>query len=290
MDVELRHLRALVTIADEGTVTAAAARLHLTQPALSRTLARLEHHVGVTLVDRSSRRLALTPAGRTLYEHGRAILAHVDAALADTAAVSRPLRLGYSCAVLGRSTVPLVRSWRRDHPHVPLELRRRDEGTAGLATGETDAAVIRADPGDPRLRVIPLYTEDRFAALPDNHPLAARPEVTLAELSGETLTLWREDSTSGPALWGRERRPATGTAVQDVDEWLNVIAVGDSIGVAAAGTAESHAHPGVRFVRISDAEPAVVYLAHPTQPTHPSTHDLVLAVKELVSADVTPVA
>ena len=64
MDVELRHLRALVTIAAEGTVTAAAVRLRITQPALSRTLHQLEQRVGAVLVDRSTRHLALTPTGR----------------------------------------------------------------------------------------------------------------------------------------------------------------------------------------------------------------------------------
>ncbi|MFI1968323.1 LysR family transcriptional regulator [Streptomyces cinnamoneus] len=287
MDVELRHLKALVAIADEGTVTAAAARLHLTQPALSRTLAQLEQRTGVRLVDRgptgASRRTALTSAGRTLYDHARAILARVDAALADAAAVSRPLRLGYNCALLGRSTTPLLRSWQREHPHVPLELRRRDESTAGLATGDVDVAVVRADPGDPRLRAEALYREDRFAALPDDHPLAGRREIGLAELAGETLVTWREVSTSGPELWRPEERPASGTEVHDVDEWLNAVAVGGTVGIAAEGTVECRTHPGVRYVRVSDAPAATVYLLRPVHPTHPGTEEFVAAVRTLVS-------
>ena len=65
-DFELRHLRTMAAIAEEGTITGAAARLRITQPALSRTLRQLEQRVGTSLIDRSTRHLELTPAGRTL--------------------------------------------------------------------------------------------------------------------------------------------------------------------------------------------------------------------------------
>ncbi|WP_367129473.1 MULTISPECIES: LysR family transcriptional regulator [Streptomyces] len=286
MDVELRHLKALAAIAEAGTVTAAAARLHVTQPALSRTLAQLEARVGVRLVDRSSRHLDLTPAGATLLGHGRAILAHLDAALADTRALSRPLRLGYTCAVLGQQTVPLLRSWRRSHPHVPLEVVRQDNHTAGLATGDTDVAVLRTRPRDPRIRTEALYTEDRIAALPDDHPLAGRARVRLAELAEDPrlpLAVWPETGTGSPDLWPPAQRPSRTVEVHNVDEWLNVIATGDAFGIAAAGTGESHGHPGVRFVPVEDAPAATVYLAGPAHPTHPRTEEFMAAVREAVS-------
>lgn len=286
MDVELRHLKALAAIAEAGTVTAAAARLHMTQPALSRTLAQLETRVGVRLVDRSSRHLALTPAGTTFLGHGQAILAHLDAALADARAVSRPLRLGYTCAVLGQQTVPLLRSWRRAHPHAPLEVVRQDNRTAGLATGDTDVAVLRTVPDDPRIRTEALYTEDRVAALPDDHPLADRDRVRLADLTAGPdlpLALWPDTGTASVDLWPPARRPARTVDVRNVDEWLNLIATGGAFGVGAAGTAESHGHPGVRFVPVADAPAATVYLARPVHPTHPHTDAFLAAVRDVVS-------
>nr|AIT38308.1 hypothetical protein [Streptomyces toxytricini] len=284
--MELRHLRALDAVAAAGTVTAAAARLHITQPALSRTLAQLEARVGVRLVDRSSRRPALTAAGTTLLGHARAILAHLDAALADTREVSRPLRLGYTCAVLGQQTVPLLRSWRRTHPHVPLEVVRHDSSTAGLATGDADLAVLRTVPADRRIRTEALYTEGRVAALPDDDPLAGRDQVLLAELTAGRdlpLALWPETGTASPELWPAGRRPARTVEVRNVDEWLNLIAIGGAFGVGAAGTAESHGHPGVRFVPVADAPAATVYLARPAHPTHPRTDDFRAAVRDVVS-------
>ncbi|MFF9074232.1 LysR family transcriptional regulator [Streptomyces sp. NPDC014735] len=285
-NVELRHLRALDAVAAAGTITAAATRLHMTQPALSRTLAQLEARVGVRLVDRSSRHLALTSAGTTLLGHGRAILAHLDAALAETRAVPRPLRIGYTCAVLGRQTVPLLRSWRRAHPHIPLDVVRRDNSTAGLATGDTDVAILRTVPAEPRIRTEALYTEDRVAAVPDDHPLGDRDQVLLAELTARPdlpLALWPDTGTASPDLWPPQHRPARTVEVGNVDEWLNLIAAGGAFGLGAAGTAESHGHPGIRFIPVSDAPAATVYLARPVHPTHPLTEDFLAAVRDVVS-------
>lgn len=288
MDVELRHLKALAAIADAGTVTAAAARLHMTQPALSRTLAQLEAHVGVRLVDRSSRHLDLTPAGQTFLGHGRAILAHLDAALADTRAVDRPLRLGYTCAVLGKQSVPLLRTWRRKHPGVPVDVVRQDNSTAGLATGDTDVAVLRVRPADPRIRAEALYTEDQIAAVPDDHPVAGRARVRLAELTaaapGLPLALWPEIGTASLDMWPPAQRPARTVEVRGVDEWLNLIASGGAFGVGSAGTAESYGHPGVRFVPLADAPAATVYAARPAHPTHPRTEEFLAEVRRTVSA------
>ncbi|MFI0943771.1 LysR family transcriptional regulator [Streptomyces sp. NPDC021020] len=287
MDVEVRHLKALAAIADAGTVTAAAARLHMTQPALSRTLAQLEARVGVRLVDRSSRHLDLTPAGATLLGHGRAILAHLDAAIADTQAVDRPLRLGYTCAVLGRQSVPLLRGWRRKHPDVPVDVVRQDNSTAGLATGDTDVAVLRVLPVDPRIHAEALYTEDQLAAVPDDHPLAGRVRVRLAELTAAPslpLALWPDVGTASLDLWPPAQRPDRIVEVRNVDEWLNLIASGGAFGVGTAGTAESHGHPGVRFVPLADAPAATVYAARPAHPTHPRTEEFLAEVRSTVSA------
>ncbi|MEU3778601.1 LysR family transcriptional regulator, partial [Streptomyces sp. NPDC032472] len=90
MNVELRHLRALAAIGDEGTITGAAAVLRVSQPALSRTLDQLEQRLGTTLVERTTRRLALTPEGRRLWEHAHRILTQLDDALAEAAAGPHP--------------------------------------------------------------------------------------------------------------------------------------------------------------------------------------------------------
>ena len=94
MRIELRHLRCFLAIAEESSVTRAAARLHLTQPAVSRSLAALEKHLGTRLVDRSTHHLALTAEGEAFRTKAAAAVAAFDEAL-DAGRLGRwPLRLG----------------------------------------------------------------------------------------------------------------------------------------------------------------------------------------------------
>ncbi|WP_432586104.1 LysR family transcriptional regulator [Streptomyces sp. HD1123-B1] len=272
MNVELRHLRALAAIGDEGTITGAASVLHISQPALSRTLDQLESRTGTRLVERTTRRLSLTDAGRRLWEHSHRILNQLDEALTEaTTAGPRPLRIGFAWAALGRHTVPLLRTWREDHPGVPVRVHRRDDPEAALRRGELDAAFLRTPPPDDAgLTALALYTERRFAAVPDGGPLARRSALRLADLAGEQVVLCATAATSGAGLWPEGSRPHT-FEVANVDEWLTVIATGEAVGVTAEGTEHSHPHPGIRYLPLEDAAPVTVHLVTPRIPTHPAT-------------------
>ncbi|TPQ22514.1 LysR family transcriptional regulator [Streptomyces sporangiiformans] len=270
MNVELRHLRALAAIGDEGTITGAAAVLHISQPALSRTLEQLESRVGVRLVERTTRALALTEAGQRLYERAHLILHQLDDALAEVAAGVRPLRIGFAWAALGDRTVPLLRTWREEHPGTPLRVHRGDDPEAALRRGEIDAALLRTMPAPGAgLEVWPLYRERRLAAVPEDDPLARRPAVRLADLADRSVVLCATAATTA-GLWHEGRRPRT-FEVANVDEWLTVIATGEAVGVTAEATEHSHPHPGVRYLPLSDAPPVTVRLVWPRTPAHPAT-------------------
>ncbi|MEU7553676.1 LysR family transcriptional regulator [Streptomyces sp. NPDC044571] len=272
MNVELRHLRALAAIGDEGTITGAADVLRLSQPALSRTLDQLERRLGTTLVERTTRRLALTPEGRRLWEHAHRILSQVDQALAEAATGPRPLRIGFAWAALGPYTVGLLREWRRERPDVPVEVHRLDDPGAALRRGKIDAAFLRTLPesGDLPLSVLPLYREPRIAALCEDDPLAAREEVAPADLADRTVVLCASAATTSTALWPQERRPASLT-VANVEEWLTVIATGEAVGVTAEATRYSHPYPGVRYLPLTGVPPVTVHFLSPRAPTHPQT-------------------
>lgn len=271
MNVELRHLRALAAIGDEGTITGAAAVLHISQPALSRTLEQLESRVGVRLVDRTTRALALTEAGQRLYERAHLILHQLDDALTEAAAGVRPLRIGFAWAALGDRTVPLLRTWREEHPDTPVRVHRSDDPEAALRRGEIDAALLRTAPAPGAgLEVRPLYREGRLAAVPEDDPLARRPAVRLTDLADRSVVLCATAATTA-GLWPDGRRPRT-FEVANVDEWLTVIATGDAVGVTTEATEHSHPHPDVRYLPLSDAPPVTVRLAWPRTPTHPATH------------------
>ncbi|MGW1751330.1 LysR family transcriptional regulator [Streptomyces sp. NPDC002092] len=268
MNVELRHLRALTAIGDEGTITGAAAVLHISQPALSRTLEQLESRVGVRLAERTTRTLALTDAGQKLYERAHLILRQLDDALTEAAAGVRPLRIGFAWAALGDLTVPLLRTWREAHPGTPVQVYRRDDPEVALRRGEIDAALVRTAPGA-GLEVRSLYRERRMAAVPDSDPLATRPSVRLTDLAERPVVLCATAATTAE-LWPEGRRPRT-FEVANVDEWLTVIATGEAVGVTAEATRQSHPHPGVRYLPLTDVPPVTVRMAWPHTPTHPAT-------------------
>ncbi|MFB7429141.1 LysR family transcriptional regulator [Streptomyces hydrogenans] len=278
MNVDVRHLRALAAIGDEGTVTGAARALHITQPALSRTLEQLESRLGVRLVERTTRRLELTDAGLRLWEHAHRILRQLDDALAEAAAPAgspRPLRLAFAWAALGRHTVPLLRTWREQHPQVRVEIRRLDDPEAALRRGRADLAFLRVRPQEnTSVTLAELASEQRLAALPEHHPLAGRSQLTLADLADQVVALCSTAATTGVELWPEGRRPVT-IDVPGVDEWLTTIATGEAVGVTAEGTSHHHPHPGVRYVPLVDAAPVPVYLAWPPAPAHPATADFV---------------
>ncbi|MGW8766247.1 LysR family transcriptional regulator [Streptomyces sp. NPDC055815] len=283
MSIELRHLRCFLAIAEESSLTRAAARLHLTQPAVSRTLAALEHHLGARLVDRSTHHLALTAEGRAFQDRAAAALAAFDAAVDPARLRHRPLRLGHAWSAFGPYTTPLLRRWQRAHPETPLELLRIDDRTAGLARGEVDAALLRGAVEAPGLVTAELTTESRVAAFPADHPLADRPRLTLGDLTGETVVLNTVSGTTTLSLWPATARPAATLTVANTDDWLTAIAAGRGIGVSSASTAALHPHPGVAYRPLPDAPPLPVVLAWRDAFPHPATQALVAMAREIVS-------
>src|SRR5205814_2193429 len=110
MTMELRHLHCFLAIAEEGTLTRAATRLHLTQPVVSRTLRQLEDHLRVRLVDRSTHHLVLTAAGHSFRIRAASAVAAADTAFDPAQLGVWPLRLGHAWSAFGEFTVSLLRS------------------------------------------------------------------------------------------------------------------------------------------------------------------------------------
>lgn len=275
MDLELRHFRCFVAVVDSGSVTAAAARLHLTQPALSRTLRQLEESLGVLLVERTTRTLRPTAEGRVFYEKAVTVLAAVDEAT-DVARLRRwPLRLGYAWAAAGRHTSTILTGWRAAQPDVPLTVRRVDDRTAGLARGVVDVALVRVRLDDPSLHVEVLFEEGRCAALPAEHPLARRDAVALAELADETVAINVTSGSTTLELWPAGHRPAATVDVTNTDEWLTLIGAGQAVGVTTTSISFLCRYPGVAYVPLPDAPRVPVYLAWRHDNRHPYLADFV---------------
>ncbi|WP_375481158.1 LysR family transcriptional regulator [uncultured Jatrophihabitans sp.] len=285
--LELRHLQVLVALTEEGSFTDAAIRLRITQSAVSRTVTALEAVVGERLVERTTRSVALTPAGVRTYRAAVQALAAVDDVLDAARGRVRPLRVGYSWSALGRHTTVVLRRWRAERPDVALEVHRVDERDGGLARGAADVAVVRGEvaAGEGlRVQARTVFAERRMAVLPDGHRLARAASVRLDDLVGDTVLVTSYGTTTLD-LWPPERRPASTLRVDNTDEWLTEIAGGLAIGVTAESTAVQHPHPGVVFVPLADGGEIDVHLVWPSGRAHPAVADFVALVERVVAGD-----
>ncbi|MCX5410887.1 LysR family transcriptional regulator [Streptomyces sp. NBC_00059] len=283
--IEIRHLRAFLAIADEGSVTRAATRLRVTQPVVSRTLAALERALGVRLVDRSTHHLALTPEGIAFRDKATAAVGAFDEALDPGRLRQWPLRLGHAWSAFGPYTTPLLRTWQQRYPSTPLELLRIDDRTAGLTRGEVDAALLRGPVDTPGLATEVLFTEGRVAAVAADGPLAHRASLSLDDLTGDPVVLNTVSGATTLGLWPSHARPAATLTVANTDDWLTAIAAGRGNGVSGASTAGMHPHAGVTYVPLDDAPPLPVLLARRDGPGHPALPRLAALAREIVARE-----
>jgi DNA-binding transcriptional LysR family regulator len=194
--VELRHLRYFCRVADELHFGRAAVRLAVSQPALSVQIKQLEVLVGARLLERHSRHVALTDAGRVLEEAARRILRDVDAALdatrqADTGQVG-VLRVGFGPTLMLSTLAQVVRTYRSRYPGVRVDLRElaTAEQVEALLRGDLDVGFVRGAETDPRLHVELFAKEPLLIALNRDHPHAGSARVPLAALAGEPWVLF----------------------------------------------------------------------------------------------------
>ena len=201
------RLRAFVLVIDLGSISAAATALGYTQSAVSQQLAALERDVGATLLDRSSRPLRATPAGRALRPHAERVLsalASATAAVDDLRSGAERLRLAAFPSALSTFVPRAVRDLRRTRPGIVVRVTQLETGEAieALRAGAADAAVVHHLPGvavpdRAGLEVRYLLDDDLFAVLPVGHRLAHRDEISLADLRAEPFGLPRRDTPAG---------------------------------------------------------------------------------------------
>lgn len=191
--LEVRHLRLVRAIAEEGGPTRAAARLHLTQSAVSHQLAELEARLGVALFARVRRRLELTAAGAKLLEAARTLLAELSRVERDLQrAGERPrelLRIVVECFSSYPFLPTLVAALAREHPHVEVRitLEATREPLAALLRGSIDLALVSSPVRDTGLVATPLFEDQWMVIVAPNHHLAKRAYVSAAQLGEETL-------------------------------------------------------------------------------------------------------
>ncbi|MHA7292043.1 LysR family transcriptional regulator [Arthrobacter sp. MDT3-24] len=261
MEMELRHLRCLVGVAEAGTFTDAAIELGISQAAVSRNIAALERALGVRLMHRTTRSVEFTAAGDRTVRHARRVLSILEAIQQEAADGGGTVRIGYAWSALGRHTTEFQRRWADAFPNTELRLIRTNTPTAGLAEGTSDFAILRRVPDTAAISLVLIGLESRFCAMAADDALAGKRSITLAEAAGKPIALDRRTGSTRLDLWPEGQQPQRTIATDDVDDWLTVIGGGKARGITAESTAHQYRRKGVVYRHVRDAAPVPVYVA-----------------------------
>ncbi|HEX3979038.1 MAG TPA: LysR family transcriptional regulator [Solirubrobacteraceae bacterium] len=274
MAVELRHLRFLVAVSETGSVSGAARRLYMTQPAVTIALRNLERDIGVTLLQRHSRGVDLTPAGLALLAHAQDVIAQVAEATQDARdAAAAPGNTGLTIGLLPAtfSWIPrtIIDAFRARYPQIEVASRELSYigHTKDLSSGRVDVAFLWPPYDEPNLRFEPLSEEPRLLGVAEHHPLGDRDSVALDDIldlpfpgfhpasSGGWFANWFFDDIRGA--------PAATTRDQAATPFEMAFAVQQGRAIAPAAQSFANAFPadGVRWLPITDAPAATLALA-----------------------------
>jgi Transcriptional regulator len=193
--MNLQEIRYLVAVADHRHFGRAAEACNVSQPTLSSQIRKLEEELGVTLLERTNKRVDLTPTGSQILQHARRALFEASQ-MEDLARASRdpligPLKLGV-IPTLAPYLMPLIlKPLRQGYPGLTLELWEDQTRSLidGLRNHRLDAALLATPPESPEITEIALFDEPLLAALPLNHRMAAARKITEESIAKELLVL-----------------------------------------------------------------------------------------------------
>ncbi|MFP5072627.1 LysR family transcriptional regulator [Pseudonocardia nantongensis] len=267
----VRQLRYFIVLAEELNYHRAAARLFISQPALSNAIKQLENQFGVALFERSTREVHLTDIGRSWLPEARNAIDHVDAAVDHLSTLSggrrSRLRLGYLIGTGADMVFELVRGFEAAHPDIAVDPVEYDfaDPTAGLADGRSSIGLIRPPVELPRLRSLVVDSETWVACLWRDHPLAERGEVRIGELlddpivaAPESAGIWRDHWL---AMDARNVPPTVAAVANTYEAEITCVARGLGISFTTASSARLYDRPGVVYVPIVDRPPSRAALA-----------------------------
>lgn len=293
--MDLRQLSYLVAIAEEGNLGRAAARLYVSQPALSSALRKLEAELGVLLFERHSGGVNQTPAGRDVVTEARRTLRQADRVLAvaerHRCQEKAVLRVGFEASGAGELTTRARAEFARRNPGVRVEPKRFDWGqeAAALRDGRVDVAFVWLPTDLTDLHTEVVHTEPRVVGLPAGHPLAGRTGIGILEVKDEPL-LWTERAPREWVDWWAVNPRPDGSAPRwgpkndNVEEMLEQVAEGTAVCFAPANMALYYARPDLSWVPLTDVEPLRVALAWCKGSNSPLVRGFAEVVRELAAA------
>jgi DNA-binding transcriptional LysR family regulator len=252
--MDLRQLEIVKAIAETGSFTAAGARLHVSQSAISRQILLLEDEFHERLFVRLGRRVQITAAGEALLQ-----LAHrVFNDIRDTSAsiTDRQKVLTGTITMVGGMTVclyvfpPLIKEFKKHHPQV--EIKVATGGTMRLMrrvrTGQADLALLTLPADDPALTSVPVLREELMLVMPSNHPLAAKDSVGVEALVGQPFIVFEQGSNTRRTLdefFVREQiKPRIVTESENVEIIKSMVASGLGVAIVPFQSVERETRGG----------------------------------------------
>ena len=276
MDMELRHIRYFLAVAEEMNFTRAAKKVGIGQPPLSQQIRSLEQELGAPLFRRVPRGVELTDSGKVFLPEAQAILAQAERAKKIARRGARgelgSFRLGFtSSAAFTRIVQNTIRVFRDNYPNVQLTLGEEDTTTLleGLSEQTLDAAFIRPGRNDPDgVQVHRLFEETMMIALPSDHRLVKASALPLSEVAKDRFLLFPR--SAGPGFFDEIisacRRagfePRMGYEAPQITSVGNMIAAGLGVSIVPISIATQVRVAGVKYLKIiGDAPKASIALA-----------------------------
>ena len=243
--VEMRHLRLVVAIAEHGSMTAAAAVLNLTQPALSHQLREVETRLRAPLFVRTGRRMVPTPAGAELVELGRGVLAQVEtferqARDGDFATARGTVRIATQCYTAYHWLPAVLRSFQQRWPNIDLRVLAEHTSSpiAALREGLLDLAIVYTPSADRRVELRPLFDDELVVVLPPGHRFAGKDAIAPSTLRGEQVFVYttsdRDNSVVRDILDPAGVSDSKITHIQLTEAIIELVAAGLGVAVLAA--------------------------------------------------------
>ncbi|HSH49903.1 MAG TPA: LysR family transcriptional regulator [Halomonas sp.] len=263
MAITFRQLRYFLVLAEELHFGRAAKRLHISQPPLSTSLRQLEDELGVRLLERSSKHVAMTPAGQAFYRQSRRVLEQLeDSQELVKRIASSPaglLRVGFTPAMLFRQLPDAMAELQTSHPGIDVQLIEKNsaEQVEAIAMGKLDLGFIHAIPLPPDIASLTIADEAFLCCLPTHHPLAMRDTLTIRDLVGEPLVMFNR--SLAPHYYDRiiglfHVADAEPTIKHEVSYWLTIVTlISRGMGIALIPEALANSViSNVRFIPMAD--------------------------------------
>lgn len=264
--MDLRGLGYFIAVAEEGHIGRAAARLHMTQPPLSRAMHQLEADLGVQLLQRTPHGVVLTAAGQTLLVEARALHQQTDrlrARVRDAAGEPR-ITIGSLADTADLVGARLVTPFRRQHPHVSVGIHEYDlaDPTAGLRTGSVDIALTRTPFNTEGLRIRVLQQQPVGVVVSLSDPLAEQPDAANVSANNLRDRRWvRLPETADPtwlAYWMGPSPDLERPVVRTIQECVHAV-LWDHM--AALAPLDQVLPPGLTVIPVNDRPPSELVLA-----------------------------